>query len=522
MNPETVNPEYEPAVHRLPPELLLSIFRLASPATGLNIHPSAIRNQAPWKVGRVCRRWRTIIENSPELWSILVLDRKKLPDSAEAPFWKHFAEIFDILSRRSAGRQHLELRLVDTATSSRSDVVGRRISQSFLACLFNRQIDIQPVVPWEHITVFHLSKYRLEYLYQVLRKCDNLQELVLGERDLEVYDSTASWGSGVRLNSLRTLKLVVHRTTEHSRVLQILTLPGLERLEIVLKDPEYGKMVLDVTLVLEMLARSGCTLKALVIKNLRYQVYVLDQFLKYVSRLEELVLEGDVSGCVVEKFVARLVGLKKLVIRCTPCTKSGVGLPPPIDGILGAVRGMSRLQSLEVQARVPRHMWGTGDQMDELRSRDVEVREDYREPVGKDMMMMWCREIICRLCWIFCVTGIHDESVRDVECAVIDNVVTLLRDRSVFPAEAFQELPNPEKDPSYAGLERFWGNTLRMPGVTFEKIRALVEEWPKETGLDRPFRFGNEWPYYFPSHLRVSGCCYRDVKDGRSNSMGYH
>ncbi|KAK7016756.1 hypothetical protein VNI00_018834 [Paramarasmius palmivorus] len=463
MNPETVNPEHEPAVHRLPPELLLSIFKLASPPTGINIHPSAIRDQAPWKVGRVCRRWRNIIENSPELWSPLVLDRESLPDSAEAPFWQHFAEIFDVLSNRSAGCQHLELRLVDTATSdNRNDVVGRIISRSFLACLFNRQIDIQPVIPWERITVFHLSKYRLEYLYEVLRKCDNLQELILGERHVGAYyDSIAGWGSGLRLDSLRTLKFVVHGAAEDSRVLQILTLPTLERLEIVLKAraPEHGKMVFDVEPILEMLGRSGCTLKALSIRNLRYQIYALGRFLKYAACLEELVLEGDVSRFVIKEFAAKLDGLEKLAIRCTPCTRSGAGLPPPVDSILGAVRGMPRLRSLEVQARVPRHMWRTVAQVDELRSRDID------------------------------------------ELSVIDNVVTLLRDRSMFPVEAFKILPHPQKDPDYTQLEHFWDEVSGLPGTTRDKIRQLLEEWPKEGALNRPFNFGHDgltFPYVSP------------------------
>ncbi|KAK7016755.1 hypothetical protein VNI00_018833 [Paramarasmius palmivorus] len=482
MDPEIVNLVIEPAVHRLPTESLLSIFKLASPPDGVNIYPQAIRNEAPWKIGRVCRlahwqnhsRWRNIVKNTPELWTILVLDREKLPHSAQAPFWQNFSEIIDVLSERSSGRRQLEFRLADTTNYNHSDVVGRRISQSFLTCLFNRQVDIQPIIPWGRITAFHLSKYRLEdYLHEVLRKCENLQELVLDERDFSRWDSTEGWELDVKLARLRMLKLVVRDPTEHSRVLRILTLPSLERLEmIILKDPEYygpSNVVFAADYILEMLGRSGCTLKALCVQNLRYQHYGLCQLLKNVPRLEELSLEGDISGCVVEKFVAKLVGLKKLVIRCTPCTKSGAGLPPPIDDILGAVRSMPMLRSLEVQARIPRHMWRTGDQMEELRSSGIQVLEDYREPAGKDTMMLWCREM---------------------ECAVIDNAVTLLCDRSVFPADVFKEIPNPEKDPGYTRLERLWNDTLALPVGTRDKIRQLIEEWPRGSSLQ--FRIGND------------------------------
>ncbi|KAF8214002.1 hypothetical protein K438DRAFT_1802728 [Mycena galopus ATCC 62051] len=55
----------------LPTELLCEIFALTLPHT--RCAGRRIIDQAPWKLGLVCRRWRAAALNSPELWSRITL-----------------------------------------------------------------------------------------------------------------------------------------------------------------------------------------------------------------------------------------------------------------------------------------------------------------------------------------------------------------------------------------------------------------------------------------------------------------
>ncbi|KAK7016757.1 hypothetical protein VNI00_018835 [Paramarasmius palmivorus] len=461
-----------PGIHRFPIEILRPIFKFACSPNGVAMDPQAFQTQAPWTLGREhVSYWRNVVEGTPELWDALVLNRRKLPDSADVVYWQRFAEMFEVFCHRLSGRP-LQLRLSDTTYHKpRTSSGGRTISQNLLGCLFDRQLAIQPMIPWEQITRLHLSQLQPQYCYLLFRRCRNLKELEFGEQDA-FYDFH-DWQQ-IRLDTLHTLRLPACH--EHGMLLALvahLTVPNLERLEI-----SMGERKMTVVYpIRQMLRRSRCTLRALRVKKLRYRSRLVEWFTNLASHtLEELDLEGDISEHVIGLCAARLPRLKGLAIRCTPCTASGAGLPPPLTAILDAATVMPRLQTVEVQACIPKHMWPTPEQiqrMGELRDNGLTICQQYREPT-KGNLILWSRNIFCRLCWVFTAPPprIHDEASRQTG------------------------LPHPETNYCYSRLLRYWQTSLILPNELDSAIHGLLKEWPKGptsyTELEeQPFQFSD-------------------------------
>lgn len=60
-------------IHRLPDDILLEIAR----------HGLSLNEDLPAKMGKVCRRWRSLILNTPSMWSSLCLRRNKAVEKAK-------------------------------------------------------------------------------------------------------------------------------------------------------------------------------------------------------------------------------------------------------------------------------------------------------------------------------------------------------------------------------------------------------------------------------------------------------
>jgi hypothetical protein len=86
-----------PPIHRLPPELLIIVFRLT-----LNLlygfdDEGSLAEEAPLLLTRVCRRWRNLAEMTPSLWTHIHLRLRIADDYDLTPAVHHWAERAGVL-----------------------------------------------------------------------------------------------------------------------------------------------------------------------------------------------------------------------------------------------------------------------------------------------------------------------------------------------------------------------------------------------------------------------------------------
>ncbi|KAJ7682876.1 hypothetical protein B0H17DRAFT_942503, partial [Mycena rosella] len=58
-------------IRHLPPEIIGEIFLYFAPSLGSHFHGRHPSMQPPWKLGQICRLWRTIALSLGRLWSVL-------------------------------------------------------------------------------------------------------------------------------------------------------------------------------------------------------------------------------------------------------------------------------------------------------------------------------------------------------------------------------------------------------------------------------------------------------------------
>ncbi|KAK7038710.1 hypothetical protein VNI00_010594 [Paramarasmius palmivorus] len=375
----------------LPNELLQTIFLIVSLSDEAGSSSSNDLHSPPWILSRVCRRWRAICIGTAELWGVFELDRLKLPRSLsqttteltttirpKSVDWRLVAEMLEEVFRRSSERPvHLKLRDLDhpsqplylndhgpsitdlqtAAATGHFHDSTYLVWESIIEFLLNGQKDVTPSIPWEQITHLTLSRFHPSYIFDLLRRCQNLEALEL----------RGPANSGIFLRGWLPICVGLRKLCYSARnptfadVVSVLTLPNLERLELIDEGRHHGVDRTNAAPLLRMLLRSRCKLKFLRMGSTCYEDRAMVDILKFGSFLTELVLEGHISVALIDSLIenswAGVPNLTKLVIRCASCTYSNAVRPPPLSAILRAREALPNIRSLEVQACVPINEW---------------------------------------------------------------------------------------------------------------------------------------------------------------------
>jgi hypothetical protein len=323
---------------------------------------------------------------------VVELDRLKLPrpysqTTAEltntirpkSVDWRLVAEMLEEFFRRSSERPvHLKLRDLDhpsqplhlndhgpsihdlqaAAATGHFHDSTYLVWESLIEFLLNGQKDVKPSVPWEQITRLTLSRFHPSYIFDLLRRCQNLEALQLrGPANSGIF--LRGW-LPICVGSLRKLCYSARNST-FADVVSVLTLPNLEQLELIDEARYHGVDRSNAAPLLRMLLRSRCKLRFLRMGSTCYEDRAMVDILKFGSFLTELVLEGHISVTLIDSLIkhswAGVPNIKKLIIRCASCTYSNVARPPPLSAILHARDALPNLRSLEVEACVPNNEW---------------------------------------------------------------------------------------------------------------------------------------------------------------------
>ncbi|KAJ7765086.1 hypothetical protein DFH07DRAFT_1059018 [Mycena maculata] len=272
--------EFVPPVQSLPTELLEEIFTFASPS------PEELRgftpHEAPWSLTKVCRRWRTIAESLPTLWTTVALIdpswryplpllRRQIKLSGNRPLRIHFhsARSFDcvtsllrLLVQESSRWQLADLRIGYDEPFILNSVRGRvpllrslRIEppllNDFYACFASaplRHLTISNAspslaLPWSELISYDGTGPAVQTL-RILKKTSKLLQC-----RLQVFACReASTLPHVLIPRLRKIYV------QDAQILGWLVLPALEEL-FLLHD--------CVGLVLSLVRRSSCNLDKL-------------------------------------------------------------------------------------------------------------------------------------------------------------------------------------------------------------------------------------------------------------------
>ncbi|KAJ6599096.1 hypothetical protein DFH09DRAFT_1130105 [Mycena vulgaris] len=284
-----------PPVLSLPPEITQRIFREALPSGGLP-HPQHPQ-QAPLLLTQICRDWRAIALDTPDLWQSIAVGSTGPPVSPlMVGLWMSRAnnrprDIYFSTHDRKRGAEYLdesmdycqqwrdvELRL---PIESFSELIAhhgpfpllRSLSLSVRSAVIDgdhiitirdapllRKVTVMdfpilaPDIAWEQLTTLKMTTHEAGPGISALQRCSNLLHL---EFSLNVHDMVAPPILPFTLPSLNTL------LTAGESLLPYVTLPNLEQLDIWGPGFLPGGMEALTESLHALLVRSACPLKRL-------------------------------------------------------------------------------------------------------------------------------------------------------------------------------------------------------------------------------------------------------------------
>ncbi|KAJ7678952.1 hypothetical protein DFH06DRAFT_502161 [Mycena polygramma] len=284
----------------LPVELATEIFKFALPDILSDPHPS----QAPLLLAQVCRDWRRLTLDTPQLWSNLTLsdgnvhhpptllieqwlNRAKLvalslwighqnfPDSfmyliswnrtkwKALEFHSHGFPLFALSKILSGGFPSLRKLVIDSKSLWDQDFYSRATINGFTDAPLLKELHLEgspPLsnkiyIPWSQLTRYLYTTRTVVETYDVLRILSRTPNLLH-------CSLTASAGfrgetSSHTVPPLTHLKSLTFPRGKCAAILPHLTLPALESLDVGLIRPE------DVDTLISFLTRSSCKLDSL-------------------------------------------------------------------------------------------------------------------------------------------------------------------------------------------------------------------------------------------------------------------
>ncbi|KAL0960922.1 hypothetical protein HGRIS_005929 [Hohenbuehelia grisea] len=282
-------------VRKLPTELIHKILLYLKPKGPVDLYDWC-EEPRPWYLGMICRRWRAVALDTPQLWSSFKIgvDTYELDILSETEMMKTYLErsgnhpltfvascsishpAFDALFQQSSRWKDVEL-YTNTKTLSkiptqncqfpllhRLSIDGDNfgdVTSSInifkhapqLTCLhLSADFFPQVAMPWSQITEFrqHRSEYMSdENALDLLSLMPNIQEL-----SLWVRGDPPPPREPIVLPDLRKLTY----RGDHTEIFHSLTLPALE--EFYLTDWAYGQMP---AIIISLFLRSACSLTKL-------------------------------------------------------------------------------------------------------------------------------------------------------------------------------------------------------------------------------------------------------------------
>ncbi|ESK88862.1 hypothetical protein Moror_17039 [Moniliophthora roreri MCA 2997] len=462
------------AIDRLPPEIMLTIFSLANSPQGTD----EIQPMMAWNIGQVSSRWLNLARNAPELWTSITLDRTKMSDPVH---WEQLADTLEEIFRR-ARKQPLSIKLRDLPKPD-GDHYAHWIFESVYEFILNGQGPriVKPIVPWDQISSLDLSHFHPSHALHLLSRCVRVESLTLTHWATAKYSymPISGWDH-VKVNSLRKLRISAELDGLLS-VIRYLMVPNLERLELF--EVVAGQATFFEP-TLELIRRSECKLKAIHFDNICGDPAAIRKALAVAPDATELVLEGDILDHIIDNIAqsGRLPKLEHLIVRCTPCTKSAAGIPPPLTAIFRVMTCWPALRSLEVEAYVPKHMWPDADQiqqMQNLRRNGLVIRDCYRIPPGITDDATCSVEIMDHLIGYLRGGPLAFAGIR----TVLSSIVPLLHNQEIFPCRAFSSIP-PSRKAELIDLTSSELAVSRLPSDILDALRSLQNEWAAAKDTD--------------------------------------
>jgi len=338
-----MNAIHDPFIHKLPPRISSSIFRLSLPTLTNEEHLEAIleswdnRDSAKiLRLGGVCRMWRKLAWETPDLWDILYLRTgrlgcsqsvaKLLPDlvcewlerSRNLPLTIFYSAldsddaaevanelIVEILNSHS--HRWRILNLTTTAHTFRrfsasiqpNQLVGLglrlvyQLSNPFQPPNFLMESELTPThlaldfplasinVRWDSITHLTLRNNSIEECVDVLRRAPGLEWY-----NLFIYPShKTSFIKPILHRHPRLRSLRLSTSYDIKDFLEALNLPSLEEW-----TQDVHSQELPVAATLSLFERSGCRLKVLHLTTLPHDLEGLTTLLQAIPSLERLRL----------------------------------------------------------------------------------------------------------------------------------------------------------------------------------------------------------------------------------------
>uniref|UniRef100_A0A0W0F4X1 F-box domain-containing protein n=1 Tax=Moniliophthora roreri TaxID=221103 RepID=A0A0W0F4X1_MONRR len=398
---------------RLPPEILGHIFLLC-PHENTTLCPSG----TPWTLSHVSRYWREVAINTPELWTSIRIDgygitglrprtdsngaskpkpinsltmlSSALEWSAGLPLhvwivshvhgsiefyqclydllmptctrWKSLKlsctldELFgsNFLGRYGAptfpGLEELNVMPYDVILFN---AIQRHAPQLNAVCLRGElSIFWEGCDPslWKRLTCLEVTRYTQQSVLAVLQQCNRLETLVV--RDAGFSDRVGQRIAPIELRSLRRLQIPIMGGREDAgwALPSYLILPNLTYLAV--RDIEVWG-TLDT--VMEMVQRSGCTLRTLELNINSPKDVSIGRLLRMTPQASRLILRGPVLSWLFDQMASN--SGSPLVPNLEHLSVLFGGIPVlsrgcysrPLGAILKAAKSLPRLQTLHVE-----------------------------------------------------------------------------------------------------------------------------------------------------------------------------
>ncbi|KAL0570632.1 hypothetical protein V5O48_011330 [Marasmius crinis-equi] len=325
-------------IHRIPPEILLDIFRLCCPTHGrLSIDgPSS----SPDQLSKVCGFWRNIIAGSPSLWSGICVcihpsknslraTKRMLDLSGSAPLMLSLSYMLDdfnmtheddgtpkaltdllvshsdrwkslILDITTAGSRLPSLQAIrgrlDKLTNLTIDCLDGDVEfdERFLRVfehapsLYSVQLIDGPahadfVLPWQQLETIHLEQCDLERILEILKLCPNATRVKLGLP--QIFTEPSCYARLPKVAALLTKLVAPEMMTS---LFQRLVIPNIKSLDIRNECTVDRDAPWDLSAVQVALGRSSNTLTSLYVKNIPINDKQMISFLQSAPNLEEL------------------------------------------------------------------------------------------------------------------------------------------------------------------------------------------------------------------------------------------
>ncbi|KAJ7919666.1 hypothetical protein B0H13DRAFT_2656613 [Mycena leptocephala] len=307
----------------IPAELVAAIFQHCLPNPSDHLWPSSL--EAPLLLAQICRRWREICLDTPNLWtsiafgetrSIELLEewllrarrhpltihlkcrdktRARMLVDAVKPYclqWQHIHFALPLSEHRQLNTStfpYLE-RLTLYSTKSEPLEMTDPVIVRDAPLLREAKILYIPYfqinIPMEKLAILHVARMYIPQIITVLRCCPNLVDLtcrLMGRLDRDGPPTP------VKLPALRSL------TSPTDEILHWLTLPRLERLHI---RHSIKSMQAAINALHAFVSRSSCTLKFLSVRFscISSPAAQMQQFFRAANTIEHLNVSMDYSG----------------------------------------------------------------------------------------------------------------------------------------------------------------------------------------------------------------------------------